>query len=105
MSWRMMLRRKGGHGESAAVLSTLGRILGSSEDDLFETVVAAALEGATIGEFSRALRQGDDTPPVVTPLHPRRASMACEAPRGDAPGDVPVPAPGQAPATAPEERS
>ncbi len=87
------LRRQGGHGESAAVLSTLGRILGSGPDDLFETVVAAALEGATIGEFTRALRQGDDASPVVTPLHPRRASEICEAPRGDAQGDLPAPAP------------
>jgi len=101
------LRRQGGHGESAAVLSTLSGILGSTPDNLFETVVAAALEGATIGEFTSALRQGDDTPPVVTPLHPRLASMACETLRCDAPGDLPAAAtgPGQTQPPATEERS
>lgn len=73
------LRESAGPGDNSAVLETLAAILGSRPGDLFETVVTAAMEGATIGEFTRALRQGDDAACRVAPLRPRRASETYEA--------------------------
>jgi methylmalonyl-CoA mutase len=66
------------HAENVKVLETLQHILDSRPEDLFEAVVAAAAQGATIGEFTRTLRAGDGPRPRVRPVHVHRGAELFE---------------------------
>lgn len=66
------------HAENVKVLETLQHILDSRPEGLFEAVVAAAAQGATIGEFTRTLRAGDGPRPRVTPVHVHRGAELFE---------------------------
>ncbi|MBN1826018.1 MAG: acyl-CoA mutase large subunit family protein [Candidatus Eisenbacteria bacterium] len=56
------------HAEQIRVLEKLGTILRSKPEDLFEAAADAALHGATIGEFTRMLRRGEDEETRVEPI-------------------------------------
>ena len=67
------------HAENLKVLETLQNILDSRPEELFEAVVAAAAQGATIGEFTRTLRAGDGPRPRVTPVRLHRGAEPFES--------------------------
>lgn len=67
------------HAENVRVLESLQHILESRPEDLFESLVHAAAQGATIGEFAKTLRAGDVPGPRVTPVRIHRAAEPFEA--------------------------
>ncbi|MGV8040968.1 MAG: methylmalonyl-CoA mutase family protein [Thermoanaerobaculaceae bacterium] len=67
------------HAENVRVLESLQHILESRPEELFESLVSAAAQGATIGEFAKTLRTGDTPGPRVTPVRIHRAAEPFEA--------------------------
>ena len=67
-----------GQAVQKAVMTRLEQVVASSPENTFDAVVDAAMEGATIGELSRALRSSTGATPTVTRLPVRRASEAFE---------------------------
>jgi methylmalonyl-CoA mutase len=67
-----------GQAAQTAVIARLGQILTTEPGNIFDTAVAAAAEGATLGELSRTLRARDGELPLVEPLRLRRASEPFE---------------------------
>lgn len=61
-----------------AVLARLDRILESAPDEIVGAAIAAAAEGATLGELARTLRARDGQPPKVEPLPLRRGAEPFE---------------------------
>lgn len=67
-----------GQAAQTAVLARLGEILSTEPGNIFDTAVAAALKGATLGELSRVIRAGDEEKAAVEKLPSRRASEPFE---------------------------
>ncbi|HPS78183.1 MAG TPA: hypothetical protein PLS53_08515, partial [Thermoanaerobaculaceae bacterium] len=67
------------HTENVRVLETFQHILDSRPEELFEAVVSAAAQGATIGEFTKTLRAGDGPRPKVVPVRIHRGAEPFES--------------------------
>lgn len=72
------LRTSPEHAAAPEALTRLQEILGSAPEELFESLVAAAAVGATIGEMTKALGHGDSAGIRVTPLQVHRGAEAFE---------------------------
>lgn len=71
-------------GAAQAVLDKLAKLVEQPGEARFESCVEAALAGATLGEITRALRGGQDTPATVTPVCLTRAAKPFEGLRAAA---------------------
>ena len=67
-----------GQAAQTAVLARLGQILSTEPGNIVDTAIAAAMEGATLGELSRTLRARDGQKAQLERLLCRRASEPFE---------------------------
>lgn len=72
------LRTAAAHEDHLIVLKRLEKILSSGPGDLFESLVEAAAQGATLGEMTGILRHDADRNLQVRPIAPRRDAVPFE---------------------------
>jgi methylmalonyl-CoA mutase len=65
-------------GTDNRVMAALGEILDSTRDNAVDTLVAALLSGATIGEITRTIRASATPPEAIQPLPSQRLAQGYE---------------------------
>jgi methylmalonyl-CoA mutase len=73
-----VLRSSASHAEDARVMAKLQAIMETSGEAMFEAVVEAALNGATIGEFAHVVRRDAGERPTVEPVAIHRGAAPFE---------------------------